>query len=95
MPRTPKTSEGRDGIRCPTCGNPYCPVSTTVQREVRWRGKVRVHTRRFRYCHHCQAYFTTVELLEDEDKPGFPEPPEPESPPKENDKNGKGRNPYL
>lgn len=32
----------------------------------------RVVTRRFRVCQHCQVRFTTVETLEDDDKPGVP-----------------------
>lgn len=76
---------------CPNCG---CKVGNrvthTYRTEVNWHGKTRQHIRRRRVCRHCSYPYTTVEVLEDETKPGYPSP---ETPPKEVPK--EPDNPFL
>ncbi len=86
----------RESVHCPHCECGYCPVLETVQREVRWRGKIHVHTRRYRMCNHCGWRFTTVETLEDENNLGFPLAKNPDPPiPKKAPEVKRKRNPYL
>lgn len=60
------------GVQCPQCWCKHTKVTQTVEREVRWGGKVRIHTRRYRECQRCFIIFKTVEVIEDEKSLGFP-----------------------
>lgn len=65
-----------NGIRCPKCNCGYTRVIKTVTKEVRWGGRPRVHTRRYRQCQNqlCMWSYTTTETYEDENNLGFPHP---------------------
>jgi len=62
-----------DGIECPDCGCRMSYVQNTYKTEVRWRGRTRTHVRRRRICRHCGLPFRTVEVPEDEQRPGVPD----------------------
>lgn len=64
-------------VRCPACNCSHCPVSHTITREVRFRGKDRTSVRRRRVCRHCSTSFHTLEYDEsdlqgDESEPEAP-----------------------
>lgn len=86
-------------LECPNCG---CRVGNkithSVPREITWRGVKRTTIRRRRVCRHCGLPWTTVEHIEDENNPGFPDaPPVVEHPddPDEPNTNGRPSNPYV
>lgn len=72
-----------DGMECRACGCRQSYVQNTYKTTITWRGRTRTHIRRRRVCRHCGVSFHTVEVPEDGDRIGIPEPDEntPETPP--------------
>lgn len=86
----------QNGVRCPNCWCMHTHVYKTAVREVRWGGKLHTHTRRFRECLRCYRTWSTVEVMEDKNNLGYPDPAiEPEVRTRKPQVKPSQANPYL
>lgn len=56
----------KQGVGCPHCGSRMTLAPKTLEKEIRWRGKLISTAKRYRQCIHCGHRWTTYELSTDE-----------------------------